>query len=164
MKILPLAAFTAAVMLAAAAPSPAALQADIAQRGAKAVVADLNQHGAWEAVSNAIASGSPAWVALAPKLAPGTDAGPAEELGIDLAFALPKNPAGVLRVAGERAYTDGGLIGIARVCSAPFIEDTAPPGYLILAIRAVGHVDDPALASKKLTCLATLSRVEAWRH
>jgi hypothetical protein len=165
MKPHTLAILAAAVMVAAAAaPSPAAIQAAIAQRGAKAVVADLRQQGEWQAVSHNIATGSPAWLALAPQLAPGVDAGPSEELGIDLATALPKNPTGVLQVAVEHNYTDGGPIGIGRVCSAPFIEPTGQQGYLTRAIRAVGQVTDPAVTSKKLTCLATLSRVEAWRH
>jgi hypothetical protein len=152
------------ILAAAAAPSPAAIQVTIAQRGAKAVVAELLQRGQWETVSTNIATGSPAWLALAPQLAPGVDAGPSEELGIDLAYALPKNPTGVLHVAIEHNYTDGGPIGIGRVCSAPFIEPTSLQGYLTQAIRAVGQVTDPAVTSKKLTCLATLSRVEAGRH
>src|SRR6266851_2180840 len=86
--------------LSEAAPrvSPALLRAEIGRSGARAVVGKLWDGGQWEAVMAHIDGGEGSWVALAPALEPGTDAGASEELGIALAYALPRNPMAVLAV------------------------------------------------------------------
>ena len=143
----------------AAVPDAAALRADILRHGAKAVVERLVASDGWDEVSDRIASGRTEWVTLAPKLADGTDAGPSEDLGIDLAFALPQNPTVVLRSINDKPWREGGIIGVERVCGAPFIEDTEPKGYLPEAIAAVQRVSDPALTNKKAACLAELHKI-----
>src|SRR5271155_932831 len=120
---------------ALAAPlSPDAIARDIATHGASAVVARLLANGDYDRVMDRIDTGEARWVALAPKLAPGADAGAAEELPIALAFALPKNPRAVLAVLG-------GANGfpVEDVCSAPFIEGTIKdiPAYVKRAAKAV---------------------------
>jgi hypothetical protein len=138
-----------------------ALFHDIQARGAKTVVSELVNQGKWDRVSDEIASGRRDWIEIVPALAAGTDAGSSEDLGIDLAFALVKNPASVLRVVDEKPWSHGGIIGIERVCGAPFIEDTEPKNYFSQAIQAVQRISDPALTLKKQACLTNLAHAHA---
>jgi hypothetical protein len=131
--------------------------ASVGRFGASATVNALFDQHRWDLVSDKIAAGDGRWVALAAKLAPGTDAGTAEELPIDLAFALPLNAPAVL------AAMDGAhdaLTGADAVCGLPFIEGTIadPAAYKRRAIAAVAKVADPALAAKKAQCLAALAQ------
>ena len=110
-----LTAFLAATspVLAVSAPSPAAIRDSIKREGAKATIADLAKADQWDAVSDRMDSGSADWIALAPLLASGSDAGSAEDLGISLAFSLPKNPNAVLAALDP---ANGPVIGADRVC------------------------------------------------
>ena len=154
-----IAVFAALPAAVSAAPtaSPATLSRDIDARGARAVIAGLAHGGQWDGVVRHIDGGSDAWLAVAAKLAPGSDAGSAEDLGISLATALPLNPAGVLRTA---SLSDGAPLSIAHVCSLPFIEQ--PPSeaaaYRTRAMTAVTRVADPSLADRRTRCLAALAR------
>ncbi len=142
---------------AAPTVNPAALSRDIDARGARAVIAGLAREGQWDGVVHHIDGGSDAWLAVAAKLAPGSDAGSAEDLGISLATALPRNPAGVLRIASPQDDTP---LSLARVCGVPFIEQ--PPSeaaaYRTRAVNAVTRVADPSLADRRARCLAALGR------
>jgi hypothetical protein len=146
----------ASAALAAATPlNPRAIAADIAAHGADAVVTRLFTHGDYDRVLDHIDKGEAEWVALAPKLAPGTDAGTAESLVIALAFALPKNPRAVLPlITGKDAFP------VEDVCGAPFIEGTIGdiPAYVKKAKAAVSRVSDPKLAKAKAACLAQLDK------
>jgi hypothetical protein len=135
-------------------PAPTQVQASVTRHGAAATVTALFDQHRWDYVSDRIAAGDAAWLALAAKLAPGTDAGTAEELPIDLAFALPRNAAGVLAAIRDGASDPD------DVCSAPFIEDTVKdvPAYRRRAIAAVERVADPRLAAIKAACLAALRK------
>ena len=153
-------ALTAVLLLAVervhAAPlSPAAIARDIAKHGAREVVSRLWSNGDYDRVMNRIDRGDAQWIALSPKLAPGTDAGTAEELPIALAFALPKNPRAVLSVLGP---PDG--LPIGDVCSAPFIDGTVKDvaAYVKRSERAVAGVLDPRLAKTRDACLAQLHK------
>ena len=101
--------------------------------------------------------GDARWIALAPKLAPGSDAGSAEDLGISLAFSLPKNPGAVLAALDP---ADGHILGASRVCGMPFIEDTVKdrPAYKRRSIHALEEVSAPTLAQTKTACLRDLKR------
>ncbi len=151
-------AFLAAVSpsVAAPAPNPAAVRDSIRREGAKATIADLAKADQWGAVSDRMDSGSADWITLAPLLEPGSDAGSAEDLGISLAFSLPKNPRAVLAALDP---ANGHVIGADRVCGLPFVEDTVPdlPTYRLKAIRAVQEVKDTKLASARTACLAALA-------
>ena len=142
-------------LAAPAAPTATQIQATIAKSGPKAAIAALVKNNQWDAVAAQIATGDSAWVALTPKLAPGADAGTAEDLGLSLATALPINPAAVLAAIDP---ANGPALGAGRVCSAPFIED--PPAhhaaYLKSALAKAGAVADPALAANRTACLAVL--------
>ena len=150
-----LAALAGTAALAAGALSPDGIAADVAAHGADAVVARLDANGDYDRVLGHIDSGDVRWLALVPKLAPGTDAGTAEALVIALAFALPRNPAGVLALLqGKEAFP------AEDVCGAPFIADTVKdvPAYVRRARAAVAAVTDPRLAATKAQCLAALAK------
>jgi hypothetical protein len=134
-------------------PTVAAIEAAIARDGATATVGALFDQGRWDEVSGRIAAGEPGWVALAGKLAPGTDAGTAEDLVISLAFALPRDAPAVL------AVLQAGASDVSEVCGAPFIEGTMRDVsvYAHRAAGAVGRVADPSLAATKAACLDALA-------
>jgi len=140
---------------AADVPSATQISADIKARGAHAVVNDLTTRDQWDTVTDRIAKGGSEWIALAPLLAPGSDAGSAEDLGIVLAYALPKNPVAVLKALDP---SNGFVIGADRVCGIPFIENSVKdrPKYKRKAIRAVKSVKAASLLQAKKACLAKL--------
>jgi hypothetical protein len=111
--------------------------------------------GDFDKVLDGIASGDARWLALVPKLAPGTDAGTAESLPIVLAEALPKNPVGVLRlIKRDESWRDA--------CSYPMIEPNRKEmrDYFKTAIPAVESVHDPALQDVKRICLSELLKAQ----
>ena len=133
-------------------PTAFAIRAEIDEKGAKA---DANQQTDWDRVMSQISSANVAYIALVPDLAPGTDAGASEDLGIALAHALPLAPRAVLRatVPGD------GPTGVGRVCGIPFIEETAKdlPGYVRATRSAVVRVRTPELQAVKADCLHELA-------
>jgi hypothetical protein len=139
----------------AASLSPERIAKEIASRGAQAVVERLTKDGDYDRVLGHIDSGDGSWVALAPKLAPGADAGNAEALVISLAFALPNNPGAVLSILSGK---DG--FAPEDVCSAPFIEGTVRDiaAYVRKAEAAVSRVTDPGRQAVKAACLAQLRK------
>jgi hypothetical protein len=152
----------AATVSAAQVPSAASLSAEINAKGAKEVVSRLNnaQPGAdgqneWNRVTHEMWLGLAAYIELAPKLVPGTDAGTSEDLGICLAHALPLAPITVLRAIDPK---DGPALGVSRVCSAPFIEDSVKdvPAYIRAAQQKVSAVTASELQPVKAACLKHL--------
>lgn len=101
-----------------------------------------------------ISAGKSDWISLAPKIAPGTDAGLSEDLGISLAYALPKTPAAVLKILDQSRHP----ISFKRVCSIPFIEPTKKfyTTYAREALSAVHNVIDEQLSKQKKLCLTVL--------
>ncbi len=146
-----------------AVPSAEAISAEIDMKGAEEVVQELWNSGRdidkgqsnWDIVTDQIWRGRVAYIKLAPKLSEGADAGPAEDLGISLAHALPLAPNAVLRVIDPK---DGLVIGVSRVCGVPFLEGTAIdwPEYIRQAKSAVGKVTMPELQGVKAACLEKL--------
>ena len=111
--------------------------------------------GDYDRVLDGVASGDPRWLALVPRLAPGTDAGTAEAIPIALAEALPKNPAGILRLINrDESWLDA--------CSYPVIEPTRREirAYFRVAIPAVRKVSDPALRHARGLCLTELVKAQ----
>lgn len=133
--------------------------AEIKAQGAKATIAKLAADDQWDTLSEHIVDGEPDWIALAPQLAPGSDAGSAEDLGIALAFALPKRPVEVLHAIDPG---NGIVLGVDRVCGMPFIEDTVQDlqGYKRKAIAAVRAVTDSDLQNVRQACIAALGKVD----
>jgi hypothetical protein len=135
--------------------SPAQVSAAIERQGAATFLASLSADDT-DRLMDKIGSGRSEWIALAPKLAEGADAGNAEGLGIELAYALPKNPRAVLSVV-DPLEGDGHILEISRVCGIPFIE-TVPAGYKVKALRAVRSVTDPRLRDVKARCIKALQK------
>jgi hypothetical protein len=152
-----------AVVAAGSGLTAAEISAEIDAKGAKAVInrlatanVDAMGRSDWSRAMDQIWNGRLAYIALAPKLAQGADSGPADDLGIALARALPVAPAAVLRVIDRH---NGPVLGVGRVCGAPFIEPAAKDvsGYLRAARSAVDEVDAPRLQQVKAGCLERLT-------
>ena len=148
-----LAASLAANVAAAAPLTPTAVRESVRKEGARRTIDDLSKRGRWDAVTDAMNRGEAAWIALAPLLAPGSDAGSAEDLGISLAFALSKNPRAVLAAIDPR---NGVVLGVNRVCGRPFIEDTEPVNYKARTISALSNIREPGLIRVRQDCLKVL--------
>jgi hypothetical protein len=111
--------------------------------------------GDYDKVLDGIASGAPRWLALVPKLQPGTDAGTAEALRIAVAKALPKNPSGVLSlITRQPSWRDA--------CTYPMIEPTNKEerAYFRVVLPAVRAVRSPALRRARSICLAELNKAQ----
>jgi len=151
------AALAASAAHAQVRPNLPEVRASIEREGPAATVKRLTQARQWDVILDGMARGEPAWIALAPLLAQGTDSGPGEGLGIALARALPRDPAAVLHVLDPK---DGPVLGASRVCSAPFIEPQ--PGFVEAyrpqAIAAVEAVRGARLRSARDACLAMLRK------
>jgi hypothetical protein len=152
-----------AVVAAGSGMTAAEISAEIDAKGAKAVInrlaaanVDAMGRSDWSRTMDQIWNGRLAYIALAPKLAHGADAGPADDLGIALARALPVAPAAVLRVIDRH---NGPVLGVGRVCGAPFLDPAAKDvsGYLRAAQSAVDEVDAPRLQHVKAACLERLT-------
>jgi hypothetical protein len=137
-------------------PSLQAIEASIARHGPRETVNALFDQNRWDYVSGRIASGEAAWVRLAGKLAPGTDAGTAEDLPIALALALPRNAPAVLAVLQTRA------VDLTGVCGLPFIEGTVRDvfAYKRRTLVALARATDPRLAVVRAACLNALRAAE----
>jgi hypothetical protein len=112
----------------------------------------------WSTVMAGIARGEPEWLAVAPLIRPGTQAGSGDEYSMALTAALTTNPAGSLRLmAREEGGSDG-------YCIASDYE--TPPeqvrAYYAAAIANLERVGDPELKDIKAACLKQL-REEAAR-
>jgi hypothetical protein len=160
---------TAAVLLdrPPGAITPVAVERMINRRGARRTVDELanatrgdtkSGFGDFDKVLDGIASGDARWLALVPRIAPGTDAGTAEALRIVVAEALPKNPVAVLRlIKRDPSWRDG--------CSDPMIEPTRRQAraYFKSTIPAVKAAQDPALQAAKHICLSELTQAQHTR-
>lgn len=144
----------------AASPDASALLAEMNATGARQVIARLNikpNPNDWDAVVKQIRSGQPPWLDVAGGLARKADAGAAADLKISLAYALTKNPEGVLKLAGNQDF-----LKIEELCGAPFIEPTDKflRRYLAQAKQAVAHVRTLQLKSRTAACMAQLEHAE----
>lgn len=111
--------------------------------------------GDYDTVLDGVASGDRRWLALVPRLDPGTDAGTAEFLRIAVAQAIPKNPTGVLRFTSRLPW-------FRYACGYPMIEptNTEMRAYFKAAIPALKAVGDPKLRHAKRVCLGELIKAE----
>ena len=144
--------------------TPAMVGRMIDRYGAKRTVNKLSnaapsdthaEFGDFDKVLDGIASGDARWLALVPRIAPGTDAGTAESLPIVLAEALAKNPLGVLRlIKRDPSWRDA--------CSFPMIEPTRKEkrAYFKATMPAVRSVHDRALQTEKGVCLSELLKAQ----
>ena len=135
-------------------PTPSAVVRTIARQGPRAAVTGLAESGQMARIYDLVGSGDRPWIAIVPSMADGTDGADGEGLGIELARALPLSTAAVLRVL----RSGGGVIGVERVCSVPFIETTARwnTAYERRTSQALERVGDPRLARIRDRCLRVL--------
>jgi hypothetical protein len=101
-------------------------------------------------VTNGIATGDSAWLEVASKLIPGSATAEAS-LSIALASALPRSPAKVLALVGEK-------YPLEEVCGIPFLR---PDSALVVsyhndAVAALGRVRDTLLTKTRDACRAAL--------
>ncbi|WP_429347454.1 hypothetical protein [Paraburkholderia sp. Clong3] len=134
--------------------TPAEVSAAIRRQGASAFFRSLDE-AVVDRRFERIGTGRADWVALAPKLAIGADGANAEGLGIALAYALPRNPAAVLKVV-DPVEGDSHILAVSRVCGIPFIDD-APKNDKAKALRAVSAVTT-ANPHIKARCLDALRK------
>ena len=147
------------------ATTPPGLAHDVDQKLATEppakVVAELVASGAWGRLMARIASGDTHAISLVRKLSRGTDAGTSEDITISLAEALPKATGEVLLMLSPDRHDV--VLSFDRVCSAPFIEDTARHQrlYKAAALKAVRatYRTDPDLILPGESCLAALKKI-----
>jgi hypothetical protein len=134
----------------AAAEVAAMIERDGPQKAVAALWGEGADNG-WEAVMRGIARGEPAWLALAPAIAKGADAGASTGLAMASQDALTTNAAGALRLMSQLG--DGGA-----GCTYESYED--PPeqsrAFYAAATAEVEAVTEPALQKTRDACLAQL--------
>ncbi len=93
------------------------------------------QYGEWECVMDNITNGLPEWLDFVPILAPYTDAGTAEDLGLVLSIALQTNPTRVLDLIDNRTQ----VLNESEICSLPFYGGTREERnqYVVNVIEAL---------------------------
>jgi hypothetical protein len=98
-----------------------------------------------------IEGGRPECVRLAKVLAPGTDAGSAEELKITLSRTLQTNPSEVLAL-GDEVYP------LNEICQDNDIEPTSKRvrSFLKRAADALARIHQPSLIGRRDACLRNL--------
>jgi hypothetical protein len=133
----------------------------IDRAGAQSVVNELSagDESGWEFVMRKIEAGSTDWLNVAGRLSAGTDAGTSESLQIALATALPKNPAGVLRLIDRQSF-----LSVDHVCAAPFIEPELSymKSYLSEAKAALIPMQGADVENIKTKCLSELNAVKPY--
>jgi hypothetical protein len=107
----------------------------------------------WDTVSSGIAKGDPAWLALAPRIAAGTDAGTSLDFGMAVQDLVTVNAPAALRLMVELKQDAG-------FCNENGVEVPAEQAraYFQAATAAVEAVNDPALQQIKGQCLAELRK------
>jgi hypothetical protein len=156
------AALVCAAALGASASPPLSLSrltARLDQDGPKRTVDDLWRENRWGGLIDQIAAGRSDWIALAPRLAPGTDGHTAESLGRGLALALPKNAQAVLAVLDAN---DDAVTGADVVCSAAQLYGMSASElarHKRGALAALRRITDPRLDRAKRACAAHLAKL-----
>jgi hypothetical protein len=101
-------------------------------------------------VMNGIATGDSLWLEVASKFTPGSATAEAS-LSMALASALPRSPARVLSLLGNK-------YPIEEVCGIPFFraDSALVASYHDTAVAALGRVRDTSLGKTRDTCRAAL--------
>jgi hypothetical protein len=136
--------------------TPAEVLDLIGRVGPQQAVNQLNDNGQdrrWETVSSGIAKGDPAWLAIAPRIGEGTDAGTSIDFMVAVQDAVTTNPAGALRLMTQLGDGTG-------FCNEHGMEVPAAQAraYFQTAMAAVEGVADPSLQQAKAGCLAELRK------
>ena len=136
----------------AKAVSAAEVQAMLASQGPQQTVATLwgeGEDNGFEAAMRGIAMGDPAWLEVAPELAPGVDAGASTSVAMATQDALTTSAEDALR-----------LMSLWDGASCTYEGYEVPPeqsqAFYAAAIPAVEAVNDPELEALKAECLAQM--------
>ena len=136
----------------AKAVSAAEVQAMLASQGPQQTVAALwgeGEDNGFEAAMRGIAMGDPAWLEVAPELAPGVDAGASTSVAMATQDALTTSAEDALR-----------LMSLWDGASCTYEGYEVPPeqsqAFYAAAIPAVEAVNDPELEALKAECLAQM--------
>jgi len=129
-----------------------------AQGFVQRLLKDVDPHGPeepnFDVVLEHVAEGSSAWLKVAARIAPYTDATFSQGLRVAIADALVANPAGVLKLIGSEEHFD-------QACGYPFVHQTDT--YLLRhrreALAALSRVHQPALLPKVESCRKQLMDV-----
>ncbi|HEX5486334.1 MAG TPA: hypothetical protein VFX23_10090 [Limnobacter sp.] len=142
----------------AAQLDPQRVKNDLQNQPAETVIKSLKRQNKYQQVLKRIAEGQAEWVALAPALYMGTDAGDSDDLEIALATALPKNAVAVLSDLNPSKADGASSLRIDHVCGVPFIEptDAFVKAYLLQSTKAVKAVKDEKLLPVARQCLSYL--------
>ena len=136
----------------AKAVSAAEVQAMLASQGPQQTVAALwgeGEDNGFEAAMRGLAMGDPAWLEVAPELAPGVDAGASTSVAMATQDALTTSAEDALR-----------LMSLWDGASCTYEGYEVPPeqsqAFYAAAIPAVEAVNDPELEALKAECLAQM--------
>ena len=142
--------------------TPASVRAMVEANGPQETIATLwneNDSAGWNVVAEGIYRGEQAWLDIVPLIQPGVENATSMLLNVSLAKALLTNPAGVLAATSTVAETctnaDADYMESAEDAAA------SNAAYYPAAIAAVEAVSDPALATRKATCLTALRARQA---
>jgi hypothetical protein len=142
--------FAAVAFAQTATLTPENVLKEIEAKGAKAVMSQwfyANNGRDWERLLDKIDTGADAWLEVARKIRPGTDAGATLGLKVSLAIALTHNPEGVLKMVPD-------TFPMEEICTVPFIESSKAKDMAhIRKVRlALKRVTSPDLKEKRDTC------------
>lgn len=142
-----------------AAVTPAEVEQMLGAQNPREVVTALYGNGEnsrWDTVASGIAKGDPAWLALAVRLAQGTDAGTSDDFAIAAGDALTTNPTGALRLLSQIEMGVG-------ACTENGFEVPAEQARIFFqtARASLDQVTDPALRALKDSCINQLRQGEA---
>ncbi len=122
----------------------------------RTVVESMYNNGLeWRQFLTGVATGKPAWLRLAIKLKPGTDAGATSQLYLALGEALEHQPQNVLKIAASE-------LELGEICGGPDVDDPRYNSYA-LSIKAIEHrkamvmkVNDSILRTIRDVCIRDL--------
>jgi hypothetical protein len=139
---------------------PSEIIKQINKEGAYKVAKQLSaDQSKWDKILRNVAGGEKAWLEVAVKLRPGTDAGASEMLNLAMGEALDNSPKLVLEIIKK-----GNIFTATFVCSAPDVDDSRYSTYE-KAIIAVNHriailekIDDTNLKNIRSLCIGELKK------
>jgi hypothetical protein len=128
----------------------------LSKNDARMVVNNMYDNGReWRLFLSGVATGKTAWLKLAIKLMPGTDAGATSQLFLSIGEALEHQPQNVLKIAVSE-------FGTGKVCGGPDVDDSRYDSYA-LSIKAIAFrkamllkVDDANLFKVRDACIREL--------
>lgn len=159
-----LALLSGVLATASAGPAPTLVEieaalSDSSPRERLLPLIDCDDEASWPtSVCGQIASGSPAWIALAPRIRSLTDGANSEAICDALGRAMRKAPREVLRL-----HEPAGKLSASCIC-LPFVSDELPASEQLREYRqsrrAIAAVNDKDLRQARAACLAQITPVE----